>query len=246
VTLTVTDAGGLLDDDVTTATINARPVAVPGGPYLADFGEPIQFDGTGSFDPEGDPISYVWEFGDGGTATGPMPVHAYQSGGDFTVTLSVTDPQLLTGEAFTIATSVPPDTVLIGDIDGCLSQADSCRTVAFTFERLSTTPARGASVTFRLSPELQLCHGNPNLDIQMGSWLQDYLPSVLFAVESNSDGSYTVDQAILGDPCGVTTGGQLFSISIRRAAGVADSVGTIERNCGINYNFYGLFSEIFP
>jgi hypothetical protein len=59
VSLTVTDNDGLVDTATTTATIeedgtgNQPPVADAGGPYTGRPGEPVQFDGTGSFDPDG-------------------------------------------------------------------------------------------------------------------------------------------------------------------------------------------------
>jgi PKD repeat protein len=48
-------------------------------------------DGSGSYDPDGHIVSYIWDFGDGATGDGPVVTHAYVSQGDFTVTLMVTD-----------------------------------------------------------------------------------------------------------------------------------------------------------
>ncbi|MGD8394599.1 MAG: PKD domain-containing protein, partial [Candidatus Eiseniibacteriota bacterium] len=92
VTLTVSDPGGLSDGDVTEAVVNAAPVAAAGGPYAATLGESIGFDGSGSFDPDLDPLTYLWEFGDGTTADGATPSHTYTTGGTFVVTLTVSDP----------------------------------------------------------------------------------------------------------------------------------------------------------
>ena len=50
-----------------------------------------QFDSTGSFDPDGAIASYSWVFGDGTTASGPSPTHAYATGGFYDVALTVTD-----------------------------------------------------------------------------------------------------------------------------------------------------------
>ncbi|HMI31853.1 MAG TPA: PKD domain-containing protein, partial [Candidatus Limnocylindrales bacterium] len=71
------------------------PVANAGGPYSGNAGVPVAFDGTASADPDGDALSYAWDFdaSDGITvdATGPTPSHAYAAAGTFTVTLTVTE-----------------------------------------------------------------------------------------------------------------------------------------------------------
>ncbi|MFH1650850.1 MAG: DUF4349 domain-containing protein [Chloroflexota bacterium] len=52
-------------------------------------GEDIRFESqvAGGFTP----YSYQWNFGDGATSTDRFPLHSYQSTGDYTVTLTVTD-----------------------------------------------------------------------------------------------------------------------------------------------------------
>lgn len=67
------------------------PVAGPGGPYDGLAGEPVQFDGSGSSDNESHPLTYEWDFGDGGTSTLAMPTHTYAVAGTYTVTLRVCD-----------------------------------------------------------------------------------------------------------------------------------------------------------
>lgn len=51
---------------------------------------PITFDGGGSTDDFGI-VAYRWDFGDGGTNTGPVVTHAYSSRGAFLVSLTVWD-----------------------------------------------------------------------------------------------------------------------------------------------------------
>lgn len=51
----------------------------------------MAFNGSGSFDPDGDALSYAWEFGDGGRATGAYPHYIYASEGVYAVRLTVGD-----------------------------------------------------------------------------------------------------------------------------------------------------------
>ncbi|RLF34307.1 MAG: hypothetical protein DRM98_00895, partial [Thermoplasmata archaeon] len=102
VTLTVTDDNGDSDSDTTTAEIssNQPPVADAGGPYNGYMNEEIQFDGSNSYDPDGNIVFYQWDWGDGTTNGGPnlkYPTHSYDTPGTYTVTLTVTDDQGKTG-----------------------------------------------------------------------------------------------------------------------------------------------------
>ena len=51
----------------------------------------VVFDGSGSFDPDGQITSYVWDFGDGTGAVGPTATHVYTQPGDYEATLTVID-----------------------------------------------------------------------------------------------------------------------------------------------------------
>jgi PKD repeat protein len=90
---------------------NQAPVARPGGPYTGPTGQAIQFNGSTSSDPDGTIASYQWNFGDGTTATGATPTHAYTTAGTYTVALTVTDNGGLTNSATTTATVSAPATI---------------------------------------------------------------------------------------------------------------------------------------
>jgi len=49
------------------------------------------FDGTLTYKPDGEIVSYLWTFGDGGTDTGPVVEHVYEQNGEYVVTLTVFD-----------------------------------------------------------------------------------------------------------------------------------------------------------
>lgn len=55
------------------------------------FGFQVTANGTGSFDPDGDPLTYAWTWGDGGTSTGATPSHTYAAAGTYTIGLTVND-----------------------------------------------------------------------------------------------------------------------------------------------------------
>ena len=46
------------------------PLADANGPYAAEAGTPIRFDGSGSVDADGTIVAYDWDFGDGNSGTG--------------------------------------------------------------------------------------------------------------------------------------------------------------------------------
>ena len=93
-TLTVTDKNGAgVSDAVVVTVLAVKPTANAGGPYSGVEGSPVAFNGTASTDPNGDPLTYVWEWGDGtANGTGPTPTHAFRDNGTYTVGLTVTDP----------------------------------------------------------------------------------------------------------------------------------------------------------
>lgn len=70
---------------------NQAPTADAGGAYTGEVNTPINFIGSGSTDPDGDPLTYEWDFGDGGSSFDSDPQYTYQSTGVYTVSLTVSD-----------------------------------------------------------------------------------------------------------------------------------------------------------
>ena len=78
-----------------TWTVNRSPVAsASASPTTGAAPLTVQFDGTGSTDPDGDPLTYSWDLnGDGtfGDSTSATPSFTYTQNGRFDVTLRVSD-----------------------------------------------------------------------------------------------------------------------------------------------------------
>ena len=92
VTLTVTDDRGGVDTHQLPVNVTGQPNVPPTAAITSDCSANVcDFDGTGSTDPDGTVVSYLWYFGDGTTGTGAITSHSYSTGGAYTVTLTVTD-----------------------------------------------------------------------------------------------------------------------------------------------------------
>ena len=92
--LTVTDDSGAINavsEDELEIRINHAPVA-DAGPDIVTWQSTITFDGSASADADGDPLTYLWDFGDGSPpAAGQRVSHTYAEGGVFPVVLTVDD-----------------------------------------------------------------------------------------------------------------------------------------------------------
>ncbi|MCW4033803.1 MAG: PKD domain-containing protein [Candidatus Bathyarchaeota archaeon] len=133
VTLTVTDNDGAADSTSETKTVtNQPPVAVISETQTTiNNGEAAQLDASESYDADGTITSYLWDFGDGTTATTVEAEHTYESTGEYTVTLTVTDNDGATDSVTTtIVVNSPPEAI---------------------FTQSSTTPTQGEAVSFDAS-----------------------------------------------------------------------------------------------
>jgi len=117
VTLTVTDNRGATNSTSAWIHVNMPPVAViVPSVETGKVGAAVTFDGSGSYDPEGSPITvYSWYFSDGGNETGPIVTHTFYDVGYYDVYLQVRETNGSWGYSsltFAVTTAVPPAAII--------------------------------------------------------------------------------------------------------------------------------------
>ena len=67
----------------------------------------VAVDAAGSSDPEGDALSFAWDFGDGAKAAGATATHAYAAPGEYVVTLRASDGRSASTASATVTARAP-------------------------------------------------------------------------------------------------------------------------------------------
>ncbi len=114
-TVTVHDGNGASDSITQTIvvdppTANEAPVpsfSVPVSTVLA--GTSLEFDASATFDPDGDAMTFHWEFGDGRRAGGEIVSHTFDKPGHFDVVLIVRDERGRAASTFRTVEVLPPN-----------------------------------------------------------------------------------------------------------------------------------------
>jgi PKD repeat protein len=105
----------------------------------------VQFSSAGSSDPEGQPLSHQWDFGDGTGSTEANPVHTYAAG-SFNASLTVTDAGGLTSVAAPIAIQVNPAPVLPAQPETLALASPSVAGGSSTQARVTVSSGSGVQV----------------------------------------------------------------------------------------------------
>jgi Mg-chelatase subunit ChlD len=96
------------------------PTALPGGPYAVNEGSSVTLNGAGSYDPNGDPLSYAWDLDndaqfDDAFIANPTFSAALRDDGMYTVSLRVSDGEYFdVGRTHVTVLNVAPAVVLNG------------------------------------------------------------------------------------------------------------------------------------
>jgi PKD repeat protein len=83
--------------------VNFLPEPHIDAPSHVLVGDPIQFNASNSFDPDGIITNYLWNLDDGITKTGPLTSYVFQTDGEKTIILTVTDNR---GSSISTTTSI--------------------------------------------------------------------------------------------------------------------------------------------
>jgi PKD repeat protein len=121
----------------------------------------VSFDGSGSSDPDGDPLNYTWNFGDESAATmGVTASHTYTTNGPFDVRLVVDDQKGGTDSAtLTIPVGNPPVGSITAPREGTtFSTGDTIQ-----YAGVGTDPEDGALPASAFSWSVRLLH-HPETD----------------------------------------------------------------------------------
>lgn len=105
VTVTNATALNVLDNNVPRASFTVDP-------SNGSLTTVLTFDGSGSTDPDGNIVSYGWDFGDGRTGQGRRVTHKYTTVGEYEAHLTVTDNDQATSRSertIEISRNSPPD-----------------------------------------------------------------------------------------------------------------------------------------
>ncbi len=92
-TLKVWDDDGATNETTFNVTVlNRSPVAsMVATPLQTTLAKPVYFNGSGSYDPDGEIVNWTWNFGDGQRAYGSQVYHTYPVYGTYLASLTVRD-----------------------------------------------------------------------------------------------------------------------------------------------------------
>jgi PKD repeat protein len=141
-TLIVTNGDGQSDSITHTITVDDPTASFTVSPTVPAPNQSVNFNGSGSTDPESTITGYSWTFGDGGTSTSENPTHTYSTRGTYTVSLTVTNSL---GQTNTDTQSVTVDNPPTAAFTPSPTPTTPNTTVSF--DGSASTPGAGGTIT---------------------------------------------------------------------------------------------------
>ncbi len=99
--------------------VNSPPIAEAGPDQQGTVGQELQFDASQSYDPDGDQLTFYWDFGDGHTAQGRQVTHTYNKANVYLVVLTVDDGTETETDSLTVQITSTPnntDSIIINEL----------------------------------------------------------------------------------------------------------------------------------
>ncbi|RLJ18334.1 hypothetical protein DJ031_11785 [bacterium endosymbiont of Escarpia laminata] len=214
----------LSDQDFTTVTVvaNLAPVADANGPYTMNEGDTVNLDGTGSYDPNGDSLTYSWDYNNDGAyddASGPTPAYTGLDDGVYPVGLQVSDGLLNSTSGTSVTVNSVAPTADAG-VDQTVNEGDTVN-----FSGSFTDP--GAADTHTIE-----------WDFGDGTTASGSLtPSRVYA----EDGVYTVTLTVTDDDGGVGTAS--MTVTVENVAPTVDAGADQTITEGDSASFAGSFTD---
>ncbi|MFN8572342.1 MAG: PKD domain-containing protein [Gemmatimonadaceae bacterium] len=232
---TITVRGQPVDKDngatTYTATVTVNPNAPPSvtltGPYSGAEGSAIAMHATAS-DPENQPLSYDWDFGDGSAhGVGASPSHACPDNGNYPITVKLTDGVNTTTTTTTasITNVAPTGTPVVPT--GPVNQG-----TAFTISLASVvepSPVDQSSLQYRFS---------------CGAGFGPLQSSASFSCNQTVPGNYTVQLRVRDKDGGITTYSASVTVVNVAPAVVITNPNPVHIPVGGTLNFVGRFTDL--
>ena len=154
---------------------NQSPVAAASGnPTTGPAPLTVNFSSSGSSDPEGQPLTYQWTFGDGATSTIANPSHMYSQAGPYTARLAVSDGVNTTlSSPISINVGGPPTGTILSPIDLSTFRAGD----VISFNGTGSDPDDGVLPASAFTWNIDLLHdghvhpGTPITGVKSGTFI---------------------------------------------------------------------------
>ena len=205
-------------------------------------GESVQFTATGN-DPDGDPLSFTWNFGDGNTGAGQMTNHVYNSQGSFTVTLCVssTDFEVCEDRSVTVAAAdaaAPTASIVTYKDSDCLGEGAPAGTFILAWICEEEMDIDDDSIDATTTIQLD---GSDSTAGDASTYITDYSWDLDTYIDSDGDGITDNDEDQTGEAAewtNVWPGEYEIKLTVTDNQGFTDSVST-----DVFVNYRGAWAE---